>query len=202
MNGTHYHCSEKTQKKLLQAVIKLAREKNYETITVQEICSEAWVSTGSFYYQFRSKDELVHEAYKSIDWLLTKEFIEESNQLPPLCALDRLLRLYIIYVQETIGLIIAQYYQVLLKNPNIPRYDFNRPYCREIRRLLSLAMEQGTISRQYDPEYLTWTVMRLVRGLLFDWVIQGGKYDLSERYALDFEILCHGLAPKKVDPEE
>lgn len=202
MNGTHYHCSERTQKKLLQAVIQLAREKNYETITVQDICSEAGVSTGSFYHQFRSKDDLVHEAYQSVDWLLTEEFAEESSQLPPLCALDRLLRLYITYVQGTVGLIIAQYYQVLLKNPNIPRYDSNRPYCREIRRLLTLAIKQGTIAGQYDPEYLTWTVMRLVRGLLFDWVIQGGKYDLSERYALDFEILSRGLAPKKADSAE
>lgn len=202
MNGVHYHCSEKTQQKLMQAVIRLAREKNYETITVQDICSAAGVSTGSFYHQFRSKDELVHEAYQNVDWLLTKEFVAESSQLPPLGALDRLLRLYITYVQESIGLIIAQYYQVLLKNSNIPRYDPNRPYCREIRRLLTLAMEQGAISTRYNPEYLTWSVMRLVRGLLFDWVIQGGSYNLTERYALDYEILTRGLAPEKFSTSE
>lgn len=197
MNGAHYHCSEKTQQKLMQAVIQLAREKSYETITVQDICTAAGVSTGSFYHQFRSKDALVHEAYQNIDWLLTEEFTAESSQLPPLQALDRLLRLYITYVQETIGLIIAQYYEVLLKNPNVPRYDPDRPYCREIRRLMMDAIQQGAISRRYDPEYLTWTVMRLVRGLIFDWVIQGGNYDLTERYALDYEIMTRGLAPKK-----
>ena len=181
----------------MQAVIQLAREKSYETITVQDICTAAGVSTGSFYHQFRSKDALVHEAYQNIDWLLTEEFTAESSQLPPLQALDRLLRLYITYVQETIGLIIAQYYEVLLKNPNVPRYDPDRPYCREIRRLMMDAIQQGAISRRYDPEYLTWTVMRLVRGLIFDWVIQGGNYDLTERYALDYEIMTRGLAPKK-----
>lgn len=181
----------------MQAVIQLAREKSYENITVQDICTAAGVSTGSFYHQFRSKDALVHEAYQNIDWLLTEEFAAESSQLPPLQALDRLLRLYIAYVQKSVGLIIAQYYQVLLKNPNVPRYDPDRPYCKEIRRLMTQAIEQGAISPRYDPEYLTWTVMRLVRGLIFDWVIQGGNYDLAQRYALDYEIMTRGLAPEK-----
>ncbi len=202
MSGVHYHCSEKTQQKLMQAVIRLAKERSYETITVQDICSAAGVSTGSFYHQFRSKDELVHEAYQNVDWLLTEEFTAESSQLPPLQALDRLLRLYVSYVQDSVGLIIAQYYQVLLKNPNVPRYDPDRPYCREIRRLLTLAIKQGTVSAQYDPEYLTWSVMRLVRGLLFDWVIQGGNYNLMERYALDYTILVRGLSPEQTDAQK
>lgn len=197
MSSSHYHCSEQTQKKLMDSVIHLAQEKNYDNITVQEICAAAGVSTGSFYHQFRSKDELVHEAYQNIDWLLTKEFVAEYNLLPPLQALDRLLQLYISYVQDKIGLIIAQYYQVLLKNPNVPRYDPNRPYCREIRRILTQGIQEQVIDSQYKPEYLTWSVMRLVRGLLFDWVIQGGRYDLMERYSLDYKIFVRGLTPRK-----
>jgi AcrR family transcriptional regulator len=194
MSGSHYHCSAETQRKLVDAVVHLARGKSYDNITVQEICTVAGVSTGSFYHQFRSKDELVHEAYQSIDWLLTKEFIAQYSRLPPLQALDCLLRRYISYIQDTIGLIIGQYYQVLLKNPFAPRYDSNRPYCREIRRILTDAIDQKLITNRFDPEYLTWSTMRLVRGLLFDWVIQGGRYDLVERYQVDYEIFIGGLA--------
>jgi len=194
MGTSHYHCSAETQRKLMDAVVRLAREKNYDNITVQEICTAAGVSTGSFYHQFHSKDELVHEAYQSIDWLLTEEFVSLYRDLPPLEALDCLLRRYVTYVQEKIGLIIAQYYQVLLKNPNIPRYDYNRPYCREIRRIVAQAADEGAITDRFDPDYLTWSVMRLIRGLLFDWVIQGGSYDLTERYRVEFEIFVRGLA--------
>lgn len=194
MNGIHYQCSAETQKKLISAVIRLAHEKNYEIITVQDICRTAGVSTGSFYHQFGSKDELVKEAYRTIDWLLTEEFVSQYRDLPPIQALDCLLRRYLLYVKEEIGLIIAQYYKVLLKELNVPRYDSQRPYCREIRRILTQAMEQHLILNQYDPEILTYAMMRLIRGLLFDWVIQGGSFDLLDRYELDFGIFLRGIA--------
>ena len=194
MSGSHYQCSAETQKKLIGAVIRLAHEKSYEIITVQEICRAAGVSTGSFYHQFGSKDELVKDAYRTIDWLLTEDFVSQYRNLPPIEALDCLLRRYILYAQKEIGLILAQYYKVLLNNPAAPRYDAQRPYCREIRRILTEAMEQHLIGNQENPENLTYAIMRLIRGLLFDWVIQGGSYDLLSRYEMDFRIFIRGLA--------
>lgn len=194
MMGSRYQCSAATQYKLLDAVMKLAREKNYDTITVQEICSAAGVSTGSFYHQFGSKDGLVRRAYQSIDWLLTGELIGKCDRLPPLEALDHLLCLYVDYIRDEVGPILSQYYKALLSTPG-PRYDLDRPYCREIRKILTRAMDQHLITRRYHPEYLTGSIMGMVRGLLFDWIIQGMDYDLADRYRLEFEIFVRGLAP-------
>lgn len=197
MKATSYSCSAQTKQKLIQAVIRLAHSKSYATITVQEICAEAGVSTGSFYHQFGSKEGLVREAYRSIDWLLTDEFVAQYSQLPPQEALDCLLRRYLGYVRREIGLTIGQYYQGLLASPGISRYDLSRPYCREIRRLLILAAEQRQISVRYDPDALTYACMRILRGLLMDWVIQGGVYDLESQYQTEFEVFMRGLAPER-----
>lgn len=194
MMGSQYQCSAATQYKLLDAIMKLAHRKNYDTITVQEICAAAGVSTGSFYHQFGSKDGLVRKAYQSIDWLLTEECIKECDSLPPLEALNHLLCLYVDYIRQEVGPILSQYYKVLLSAPG-PRYDLDRPYCREIRKILTRAMEQRSITRRYHPEYLTGSIMRMVRGLLFDWIIQGMDYDLAHQYRLEFEIFVRGLVP-------
>ena len=194
MREIRYQCSAETQKKLINAVIGIARKKSYEGITVQEICRTAGVSTGSFYHQFGSKDELVKQAYRTIDWLLTEEFTAQYQDLPPVQALDTLLRRYILFVRDEIGLVLAQYYTVLLKDPAEGRYDAQRPYCREIRRILTRAMEQHVILDRDNPEQLTFVILRLIRGLLFDWVIQGGSFDLLARYELDFRIFLRGLA--------
>lgn len=193
MNGSRYQCSVQTQRKLLDTAIRLARQKSYETITVQEICAAAGVSTGSFYHQFGSKDGLVRKAYQRIDWLLTEESIARWDELPPIEALDELLRRYVLYIQQEVGPVIAQYYKALLSSPPGPRYDLDRPYCREIRRILARAEEQGLITDRLDPEELTSAVMRIVRGLLFDWAIQGADYDLMEHYQRDFQIFIRGL---------
>lgn len=196
MNGSRYQCSTATQRKLLDAVMELAHQKNYDTITVQEICAAAGVSTGSFYHQFGSKDGLVRKAYQRIDWLLTEELIESCGSLPPVEALNHLLRRYVDFIRQEVGPLIAQYYKALLSGPPGPRYDLDRPYCREIRNILTRAMEQNLITGRFSPEYLTNTVMRTMRGLLFDWVIQGMDYDLAARYEQDFEIFIQGLAPQ------
>lgn len=194
MTGLRYQCSAATQHKLLDAVMQLARQKSYDTITVQEICTAAGVSTGSFYHQFGSKDGLVRRAYQSIDWLMTEDLIAECRSLPPLTALDHLLLRYVNYIRNEVGPLLSQYYRALLSGPPGPRYDLDRPYCREIRGILARAMEQKLIIDRYHPEYLTGSIMQMVRGLLFDWIIQGMEYDLTGRYRLELEIFLRGLS--------
>ena len=196
MKSSRYNCSTETQKKLINAVIALTRTKSFESITVQEICSAAGVSTGSFYHQFGSRDGMVMAAYQNIDWLLTDSFREQYRNLSPLAALNCLLIRYLEYVQQEIGPVLGQYYKVLLNHPGVTRYDMTRPYCQEIRRLLELASAQNLLHPDCDLDSLTRAFMRLLRGLLFDWVIEGCSYDLLSRYRLDFSIFLRGLAPE------
>ena len=49
----------RTQKSLHQALIALLLEKNYDTITVQEVLDRADVGRSTFYAHFQSKDELL-----------------------------------------------------------------------------------------------------------------------------------------------
>lgn len=49
----------RTRKALHQALISLSLEKNYDTITVQEVLDRADVGRSTFYAHFQSKDELL-----------------------------------------------------------------------------------------------------------------------------------------------
>ena len=44
--------------RLLASALKLVRESGYDATTVDEICHEAGVTKGAFFYHFKSKDEL------------------------------------------------------------------------------------------------------------------------------------------------
>lgn len=48
---------QKTRMALTKAFLKLLGEKRYESITVNELCDEAWVRRATFYKHFGDKDE-------------------------------------------------------------------------------------------------------------------------------------------------
>ncbi|MDQ0737017.1 TetR/AcrR family transcriptional regulator [Arthrobacter agilis] len=58
--------SEATRELLVSTALRLFRDVGYEKTTMRAIASAANVSTGSAYYYFASKDDLVHELYRSL----------------------------------------------------------------------------------------------------------------------------------------
>ncbi|WP_043443178.1 TetR/AcrR family transcriptional regulator [Arthrobacter sp. L77] len=58
--------SEATRELLVSTALRLFREHGYEKTTMRAIAAAADVSTGSAYYYFASKDDLVHELYRSL----------------------------------------------------------------------------------------------------------------------------------------
>lgn len=58
--------SEATRELLVSTALRLFREHGYEKTTMRAIATAADVSTGSAYYYFASKDDLVHELYRTL----------------------------------------------------------------------------------------------------------------------------------------
>ena len=85
-----------TKKKIREVALKLIDEKGYENVTLKEICEVSGINKHTFYYYFKSKDDLLNEYYKipceltSYDlaeimtadsnveklWLLSKTFVD------------------------------------------------------------------------------------------------------------------------------
>lgn len=55
--------AENTRAAIVEAALALFREHGYEAATMRAIAQRAGVSTGSAYYYFRSKEELIQEFY-------------------------------------------------------------------------------------------------------------------------------------------
>ena len=50
---------KETYRKIHQAITELVKEKNYDSITIREICLKADISIGSYYKHFNSKDDII-----------------------------------------------------------------------------------------------------------------------------------------------
>lgn len=58
--------SEQTRRLLIDTALRLFSVQGYEKTTMRAIALEAGVSVGNAYYYFRSKDDLIHELYSSL----------------------------------------------------------------------------------------------------------------------------------------
>ncbi len=76
--------SEQTRRLLIDTALRLFTEQGYEKTTMRAIALAAGVSVGNAYYYFRSKDDLIHELYRSLQdehRLLALPQIREGHNL-------------------------------------------------------------------------------------------------------------------------
>ncbi len=93
--------------RILNAAVKLIRTKGYNATTVDDLCTEAGVTKGSFFHHFRSKDEL--GAATARHWTdMTSPLFAGAPYHQPGRALDRVLA-YIDFRRSIIGGELAEF---------------------------------------------------------------------------------------------
>ena len=55
--------AEETRERIVDAALRLFREKGFDETTMRDVAAEAGMATGAAYYYFRSKEELVMALY-------------------------------------------------------------------------------------------------------------------------------------------
>ncbi len=65
--------------KIIGAAMELLKEKNYESITIKDICEKSHISRQTFYNYFKNKDEIYKEFFRNI--ALTSPLFDSDN--PP-----------------------------------------------------------------------------------------------------------------------
>jgi TetR/AcrR family transcriptional regulator, transcriptional repressor for nem operon len=79
-----------SKRKLMDAAFDVIRSRGYSATRVEDICEAAGVTKGSFFYHFRSKEDLALEAAAYWSAVTAELFREASYHTPP-DPLDRLL---------------------------------------------------------------------------------------------------------------
>ncbi len=193
MEKREYRCTAATKEALLSAILHLSKEKEYDKITIREICSCANTSIGSFYHHFHSKDDLAVEAYYQIDKLINEDFKELCKQKNPDEKLHMILKSYIEYVAKEVGILIKTYYKLIMEETSVSAFEPERLYYKTLKCILEECSQQGYIKKEIDINETTRYCLRFLRGLIFDWSIHDGTYDLLDKFESDYQYLLHGL---------
>ncbi len=176
--------SERTQKALYDAASTLMHDYGYDYLTVQNICKLAGVTTGAFYHHFHSKDDILclflNKGYEA--------FIENRNVCLPEDPLARLTELCVLYAahNESNGVeFVSNYYSTKNKSLNTIGLSPEDMYVSSNYRArydsLMAAREAGQIPADTDCVSLNEDICSLTKGIIFDWCLSNGGFDLTSR---------------------
>ncbi|GAA0076497.1 TetR/AcrR family transcriptional regulator [Clostridium sp. CTA-5] len=165
-----------TKNKIYNTATKLMQKEGYDSITIQNICEKAGVSVGSFYHYFESKNDILIELYKKAD-----DFFYDNvkDKLSSKNALDKIIEYFGYYAEYNQNTGIDMMKQLYNSN-NKMFITKGRNMQTILDEIIREGQEKNEIINEMTPQYITRYIFVLMRGVVYDWCLHDGEYNLKQ----------------------
>lgn len=174
--------SKDNKQSIIQATIQLIKQKGASYITVRHVCEAALVGTGTFYYYFKNKDDLL------IHFLKDTEFAHLQLISPHKEVALRQAELYqhLIQTYQNLGLdFMYNFYSV--ENQSLSTYMgtvdgkfIKGTVMDRSENELRIAQEQGYLPESTDIHTMAIDICTIVKGSIFEWCLSKGRIDINQ----------------------
>ncbi|WFD11866.1 TetR/AcrR family transcriptional regulator [Tepidibacter hydrothermalis] len=169
-----------TKKKIFDTTVDLITEIGFDKVTIRKICKEANVSTGTFYLYFKSKQDILFKVYKDADMLLDEANILTRKDLNSLEKIEELIKIQT-NIGENLNIdILKQIYTYHIHSDNEYFFSEKRSFFVSLNSVVIEGQNNTELRNDICSKEITWKILRFVRGIIFDWLIHDGNYDLEE----------------------
>lgn len=164
-----------------QALINLLNKKEYEYISIKEICSQAGVNRSTFYLHYETKDDLLKECIEETNKRFIDYFAQENKSfLDKLNSLD-LNELYFITPEY-----LKPYLLFFKDNKNVFYASLNQPYLMEVNKkysslykyIINPVLNRFNVPEQ-EKEYMVYFYIRGILAIVDEWIKEGCKDDID-----------------------
>lgn len=164
---------------IVDTAIGLFKQKGFENVSIVEICKATSITRTTFYYHFKTKEELIEEYFKKC--ISSKEELF-SNIIKLDNDWDRYLELYNIHIQFFMDEGIEftkQIIKINLEDENnlYKNYFLTETWCIPI---LTNCQKNGLIRNDLDAKRLDYLATNLVLGILSLWCGSNGDFDIKK----------------------
>jgi AcrR family transcriptional regulator len=166
--------AQETSNRIYAAAIELMDRKGFDRITIADISKKAGVSVGAFYHYFESKDDILAEIFRRADEYFTTEV---APQLPKKGVRQQILAFFDHYARFNILSGVEMTRELF--SPKIKFFvQKGRPMQDLLVDVLRHGKERGELSGDAQPEEIAAFLFVMARGIVFDWSLRDGQYDL------------------------
>jgi AcrR family transcriptional regulator len=182
--------ARESRARIYDAAISLIKKNGYDNTGISDICREAGISTGAFYHYFKSKYDIPNELYIRADHYFENYMATRKKKKNSVEEAKAYMAVYIHFVtleDFDNGLDMCQ---TLYTPKNQLFAKGGRPMQTLLEGLIRQGQEKKEISLKFTPPEWVNFLFTVLRGIVFDWALRFGSYDIEE-YA-KFHIECLG----------
>ena len=170
-----------TAKKMNDALITLLETKEFEYISIKEICHIANVNRSTFYLHYSNMNDLLEETIKSLNLSFNSHFgskenestiISKDNLEDLLLINDENLIPYLNFIKENKNI-----YKVLKNHPQL--FNANKTYEQMFRKLFVPIMNRFGLDEKWHKYLMDFYISGLT-SIILDWVYDDCKIPVQE----------------------
>lgn len=186
-----------TRQLIFNTAMDLFAEKGYDSVTVDDICEKAGVAKGTFYNHFKSKDQVILEEFLKIDTYYQEilDKLQKKKKKSHIAIMSDFIILTLKYINEQgIETIKVTYHSQIAPGPGSSQVaSSERPLYRIVNQIVAGAQEAGEIRTDMSAASITQNLVRFTRGVVYDWCLQDGGFDLVRAGREYLRLVMDGL---------
>jgi AcrR family transcriptional regulator len=187
-----------TKMRISRVALDLFNEKGFMNVTVDEIVEKSSTSKGAFYNHFKSKHDIFLEKFKEIDTFYVEELLPKMDLIKS--AEEKLIMFLFLqmeYIETDLGWDLTR--TIYEQELNTERESFFLVPDRPLYQILFSIFEDGQKNNEFREdltiEEMLAILVRVMRGLLYDWSINKGNYSLKIEQKNLFGVTIKGFKP-------
>jgi TetR/AcrR family fatty acid metabolism transcriptional regulator len=169
-----------TRNIILTAALDLIAQKGYKSVTVHDICHKAGVSRSTFYNHFTSKEQIAVEEFQKIDNFYTDMAPKIRSKKTFAARMTAFVTQSLRHIED-IGINtirVASYTQIGPGMTDVPGASPQRALYRIVEQLVAEAQKNGEIRTDISANRIAQTLIRFIRGVIYEWCLQNGNFNL------------------------
>lgn len=184
------HTSKKTKQRIIDIAINLFTERGYENVSIKDICSKLNFGRSTFYYHFKTKEQILSEYYNSesvyntdnMSWILSAP----TNY-------ERTIRIQLVYENHisSIGNDEAIIH-FITSGLTTPTNEYNSSFDK-VRKLLIPVIEQCQASREIKNQtpatQLCEVALQIQSGIILQYFLMKNKDSRTDALINSLNIL-------------
>ena len=180
------------RKEILLKLLPVLETRTLDELSVEDICSIADISVGSFYHYFEKKSDILVALFTRTDIYM------EENAFPKMKGKDHLNNIRIFATEwvkfnESDGPERSKMITSINVTDQSLRGDVRSPI-KVLTEEIEAGQKNGTIRTDMTPDRIATMFMIGLRGLGLDWTRRGGSYSLTG-YGKDYiELLIRAIS--------
>ncbi len=193
--------ASKIKTKIIDTAWELFRKQGFGETTINDIIRETRISKGTFYYYFRSKDDLLD----TLSVILDREYERlEAEEDENMSAFDKLVFInkeVHTFINDNIDyrLLAYLYSAQIIKDESSSLLDRNRYYFRYLEKIMEEGKNSGELTDKLQVSELVKFYGLAERALVTDWCMNNGSYHLGEYSEKIFPLMIEGIRKKQGD---